>query len=274
MVALHARRSAASVAQWRSRRPSAPLVVVLTGTDLYRDVATDDSARATLLVADRLVVLNDLGVDALPASVRLKARVILQSCVGRRALPKTRRHLRALIVGHLRPEKSPQTVFDAARLLSGCDDIFLDHIGKALDPALGAAATTLMIECPRYRWLDGQPHAVARRRIQSAHVLVHPSRLEGGANVIVEAISSGTPVLASRIDGNVGLLGDGYDGYFPWGNAVALASLLRRIRDEPAMLACLQRQCDERAPRFDPAGESLALHELMTELLEPAQRFP
>ena len=247
---------------------------MLTGTDLYRDVATDDSARLSLIVADRLVVLNEVGVDALPASLRFKARVILQSCAGRRALAKTRRHLRALIVGHLRPEKSPQTVFDAARLLAGRADIFLDHIGTALDPALGAAASSLMIECPRYRWLGGLPHAVARRRIQSAHVLVHPSRLEGGANVIVEAIRSGTPVLASRIDGNVGLLGDRYDGYFPWGDAVALATLLRRIRDEPAMLACLKRQCDARAPRFEPACESQALRDLMTELLEPAKTFP
>ncbi len=268
MIALHARRSAASVAQWRSQRRSAPLVVVLTGTDLYRDVAGDASAQASLQAADRLIVLNQLGAAALPASLQPKARVVLQSCAARQTLPRTPQHLRALMVGHLRPEKSPQTYFDAARLLAGRPDIRLDHIGAALDPALGEQAMALMAEYPRYRWLGGLVHGVTRRRIQAAHVLVHPSRMEGGAHVVMEAVRSGTPVLASRIDGNVGLLGTRYDGYFPLGDAAVLATQLQRLRDEPTMLAHLQRQCDERGPLFDPTRESATLHALIGEMLE------
>ncbi|HSB99414.1 MAG TPA: glycosyltransferase, partial [Burkholderiaceae bacterium] len=105
------------------------------------------------------------------------------------------------------------------------------------------------------------------RRIQSAHVLVHPSRLEGGAHVVIEALRSGTPVLASRIDGNVGLLGERYDGYFPAGDAAALATLLQRVRDEPAMLAHLQDQATGRANLFDPARERSALRALVADLL-------
>ena len=217
MIALHARRSAASVARWRARRADAALIVALTGTDLYRDIAHDADAQASLRSADRLIVLNELGARALPANLQSKARVVLQSCAARKTLPKPRHHLRALMVGHLREEKSPTTFFDAARLLARRDDIWLDHVGAALDPALGALATALMAQCPRYRWLGGLPHAAARRRIQAAHVLVHASRIEGGAHVIIEAVRSGTPVLASRIDGNVGLLGESYDGYFPVG---------------------------------------------------------
>jgi putative glycosyltransferase (TIGR04348 family) len=267
MLALHARRSAASVAQWRALRPAAPLVVVLTGTDLYRDIADDAGAQASLRLADRLVVLNQLGAAALPDGLRPKARVVLQSCALRQTLPKTTHHLRALMVGHLRAEKSPQTYFDAARLLGGRPDILLDHIGAALDPALGVAATALVADHPRYRWLGGVAHGATRRRIQTAHVLVHASRMEGGANVVIEAVRCGTPVLASRIDGNVGLLGERYDGYFPAGDAHALAALLRRLRDEPAMLAHLQQQCDARAPLFDPAHECAALHALIGDVL-------
>jgi glycosyltransferase involved in cell wall biosynthesis len=183
--------------------------------------------------------------------------------------------LRALMVGHLRPEKSPQTWFDAARLLVGRPDILFDHIGAALDPALGVQAGSLMAEDPHYRWLGGVAHAATRKRIQAAHVLVHPSRMEGGAHVVIEAVRSGTPVLASRIDGNVGLLGTSYDGYFPLGDATALATLLQRLRDEPAMLPHLRRQCDERAPLFDPARESATLHALIGEMLEaPAPQTP
>ena len=272
MIALHARRSATSVARWRTARSLAPLVVVLTGTDLYRDIADDDAAQASLRSADRLVVLNELGTDALPAGLRPKARVILQGCAARRTLVKTRLHLRALAVGHLREEKSPRTYFDAARQLAGRGDIRLDHVGAALDPALGAEATALTATCPHYRWLGGLPHHAARRRIQSAHVLVHPSRLEGGAHVVIEAVRSGTPVLASHIDGNVGLLGARYDGYFPVGDASALATLLQRARDEPAMLAHLQEQVASRAALFEPARESAALHQLLADLV--ASRSP
>lgn len=267
MIALHARRSAASVAQWRARHASAPLFVVLTGTDLYRDIAGDASAQASLQSADRLIVLNQLGARALPQDLRSKARVVLQSCAGRQSQAKTSRHLRALMVGHLRAEKSPRTYFDAARLLAGRPDILLDHIGAALDPALGEEAASLMADCPHYRWLGGLAHAPTRRRIQAAHLLVHPSRMEGGAHVVIEAVRSGTPVLASRIDGNVGLLGADYEGYFPVDDPAALATRLQQLRDEPAMLEHLKQQCHARAALFDPAQESATLHALIGELL-------
>ena len=269
MIALHARRSAPSIALWHALRPGAPLAVVLTGTDLYRDIAGDAGAQASLQSADRLIVLNQLGAAALPAALRPKARVLLQSCEARQPMPKTGVHLRAIMVGHLRDEKAPQTYFDAARRLAHRADIRLDHVGAALDPALGAAATALARAGPGYRWLGAMPRGAARRRIQAAHVLVHPSRIEGGANVVIEAVRSGTPVLASRIDGNVGLLGDDYGGYFPLDDAAGLAALLQRARDEPALLAGLQAQCAVRAGLFDPKREGAALIALVAELRAP-----
>lgn len=268
MIALHARRSAASVAAWRAHHRRAPLIVTLTGTDLYRDIASDPSAQASLEAADRLIVLNELGARSLPRALRSKAWVILQSCAARRSQDKTSTHLRALMVGHLREEKSPRTYFEATRLLASREDILLDHVGAALDPQFGAEAAALMRTCPRYRWLDGLPHAQARRRIQAAHVLVHPSRMEGGAHVVIEAVRSGTAVLASRIDGNVGLLGEDYAGYFPVGGAASLAALLQRVRDEPAVLARLQDQCAARAALFDPLREASCLKGLVRELLD------
>jgi putative glycosyltransferase (TIGR04348 family) len=267
MIALHARRSAAAVAHWRRLRPCAPVALVLTGTDLYRDIDNDASARQSLASSDRLIVLNELGASSLPEALRDKAQVVLQSCASRQTLVKLGAHLRALMVGHLRPEKSPQTYFDAARRLADRADIHLDHGGAALDPTLGDQARALMATQPRYRWLGGLSRAQARRRIQQAHVLVHPSRMEGGDHVVIEAVRSGTPVVASHIDDNVGLLGPDYDCYFPVGDAAALATLLRRVRDEPAMLAALQQQCSARQARFDPQHESAALHTQVADLL-------
>jgi putative glycosyltransferase (TIGR04348 family) len=267
LIALHARRSADAVAAWRAAHPTRPLLLALTGTDLYRDIHADTRAQRSLVLADRLVVLNELGARQLPAEHRGKCRVVLQSCSARRTLPRTRRHLRALMVGHLREEKDPRTWFAAARLLARRGDILLDHIGNALDPALGAEAAALAAAQPHYRWLGGLPHTVVRGHIQRAHVLVHASRMEGGAHVVIEAMRSGTPVLASRIDGNLGLLGEGYPGVFEPGDAQGLAALLQRARDDAAMLPALQAWAVSRAPLFAPETESAALHGLVAQLL-------
>jgi putative glycosyltransferase (TIGR04348 family) len=259
MIALHARRSAASIDAWARNFPTRPLVVVLTGTDLYRDIGCDADAQRSLVQAHRLVVLQELGCAALPAPLRDKCEVCFQSAPARRSPPKTKRHLRALMVGHLREVKSPQTFFAAARELCGRTDLFFDHIGAPLEAEFGEQAAALARDCPQYRWLGPREHAETRERIARAHVLVHPSRLEGGAHVVLEAVVSGTPVLASRVDGNVGMLGPDYAGYFPWNDAAALASLLLRCRDEPAFLALLKAQCAERAALFLPQRERSTL---------------
>ena len=274
MLALHARRSAASIAAWAARAPHRPLAVVLTGTDLYRDLAFDPAAQRSLALADRLVVLHEGAPADVPAEHRAKCVVCFQSTRARRPLAKTDRHLRALMVGHLRDEKDPQTYFSAARKLLHRDDILLDHIGAPLDVALGRQAKALMRELPHYRWLGALPHEAVLRRIQRATVLVHPSAMEGGAHVVMEAVRSGTPVLASQISGNVGMLGADYRGYFAAGDASGLAIALQRLRGDAAMLQALRSQCDLRAPLFEPARERATLRHVIAELLENFRERP
>jgi putative glycosyltransferase (TIGR04348 family) len=275
MLALHARRSAPSAQAWAQAHPGSGLGLVLTGTDLYRDIEGDASAQRSLVLAQRLVVLQELGPQALPSAQQGKVRVIFQSTTARKTLIKSQRKLRAVMVGHLREEKSPQTLYQAARLLADRADIRIDHIGAALDPDLGEQARQTAAACPNYRWLGALDHEATRRRIQRAHLLIHCSRIEGGAHVLMEAICSGTPVLASRVDGNIGMLGADYAGYFPWGDAAALAKLLRRCRDEAqdsigstSILSRLQAQCRLRAPLFEPAAERAALLTLLKDLTQ------
>lgn len=164
MIALHARRSAEAVAAWSAAHPGRGLAVVLTGTDLYRDIQSDATAWRSLELARALVVLQEAAPRALPLSVRDKCRVIFQSTTARRMLAKSPHRLRLVMVGHLREEKSPETLFAAARLLEAHPDIFIDHIGEALDPALGQAARSTMENAPNYHWLGGLPHEAVRRR--------------------------------------------------------------------------------------------------------------
>jgi putative glycosyltransferase (TIGR04348 family) len=276
MLALHARRSADSIQAWAGAHPGRGLAVVLTGTDLYQDLSSDAQAQRSVQLAQRCVVLQELGAAALPPAQRAKARVVFQSTPALPPPPKDTERLRAVMVGHLRPVKSPQTLLEAARLLRDDAGIGIDHIGDGGDAALAEAASATARDCPRYRWLGALPHDETRERIRQAHVLVHTSALEGGAHVIMEAVRSGTPVLASRVPGNVGMLGADYAGYFPHGDAAALAGLLLECRagqlaKDPGgtLLARLDRQCALRAPLFDATAERAALLQLLHELDPP-----
>jgi glycosyltransferase involved in cell wall biosynthesis len=203
--------------------------------------------------------------------------VVYQSAPALPALAKPNDFLQAVMVGHLRQVKSPQTLFAAARLLRERGDIRITHIGGAEgEPELAAQAGATARECPAYRWLGGVPHEETLQHIRTAHVLVHTSAMEGGAHVILEAVRCGTPVLASRVPGNVGMLGEDFEGYFPHGDAAALARLLTACRqgqtaENPAdhLLERLGAQCALRAPLFDAGAERTALLNLLQEL-EPA----
>jgi putative glycosyltransferase (TIGR04348 family) len=266
MLALHARRSAPSIAAWALQRDKAALIVVLTGTDLYRDIHTDTHAQQSLDSAARLIVLQPLGVQELPQQHRAKTRVVLQSTTSRKTLHKTQRILRAVMVGHLRDEKSPQTLFAAAHLLRAREDIAIEHIGAGLDDALAQDAINTEAACACFHWARALKHSQTRAKIQRAHVLVHTSKMEGGAHVVMEAVCSGTPVIASDIAGNVGMLGEDYQGYFPVGDAQALAAMLERCKDEPQFLDILRSQCALRAPLFAPQAEASALLQVIQSL--------
>ncbi len=267
MVALHARRSAPAIHAWAEAHPNKALVVVLTGTDLYRDIQKDANAQRSLALATHLVVLQAAGLDALPAALRGKARVIYQSAASLIPAVKSDQRFKAVMVGHLRSEKDPLT-FIAASALAETQHLYFDQIGDGLDADLAGAAQAAALHNPRYRWLGGLPRAQTRQAIKRAHVLVNSSVMEGGAHVILEAVQSTTPVLASRISGNIGMLGADYQGYFDVGNAQQLGALLRRCADSPEFLALLQSQCQRRAGLFAPLEEKRLvlnlLHEIFT----------
>jgi len=267
LIALHARRSAAPLAAFHAAHPGRPALLVLTGTDLYRDIHEDDAARASLARANALVVLQARGLDELPADVRAKARVIYQSAP--RLHPARARPgmpLDIAMIGHLREEKDPRTFMEAARRVQ-VPGVRLLHVGAALDPALGDLARATAAATPAYRWLGALPHMATRRRLRRCHAMVIASRMEGGANVIIEAVTSGVPVLASCISGNIGMLGEDYAGYFAPGDAAALARLVERSVLDARFYARLRRQCAARARLFAPAAERAGLLDLVDNLL-------
>lgn len=269
VIALHARHSAPALAALRAARPALPTLLVLTGTDLYRDLGQDQAARHNVQAATALVVLQPAALQRLDPQARAKASVIYQSAPTLKPVNAQRphpRHFGVTMIGHLRPEKSPHTFMHAAALLTA-PAICLTHVGAALDPQLGQQAQATQQASPRYRWLGALPHAGTRQHLKRQRLMVIASAMEGGANVICEAVTSGVAVAASDIDGNRGMLGDDYGGYFPFGDAAALARLIERAAGDPAFYRQLQQQCAARAPLFAPAREKSLLLQLVDNLL-------
>jgi len=266
LLALHARRSHASVLEYRKHYPDSPLVVTLTGTDLYRDLPASREARASLRLADRVSVLQEDALRLLDPNTRKKARTVYQSAnpLIHHAPPKSR--FRVAVVGHLREEKDP---FRTALALSHLKrDLEVVQVGAALSPPMTKAAKQFMQRDRRYRWLGGRTHAQALGWIARSHLLVVSSVMEGGANVISEAARIGTPVLASRVSGNLGMLGRGYPGYFPLHDERELGRLIEKSIRSRTFLRSLKKALAARRRLFAPSAERVALAAVLREALE------
>ena len=263
LVALHARKSYPSIERFRRKRPDAPLVVALTGTDLYRDIRKFAEARRSLKIATRLAVLQQEGLRELGPALRRRTRVIYQSSDVRLPHTPVRSRFRVAVIGHLRGEKDPFRAVRALRHLDRAARVEIVQVGGALDPRSRAQARRWVKREPRYRWLGSVSHGAAMRWLASSHVLVVSSVMEGGANVVCEAARIGVPVLASRIPGNVGMLGRDYPGYFPVFDDAALARLIERCRKDTAFYLRVKRALWGRRALFAPSAERAALKRLL-----------
>lgn len=269
LIALHARRSFRSIERFRLRCPDAPRIVALTGTDLYHDIRSDSSARRALEWASRLVLLQPLGIRTLPRALRSKASVIYQSVAvsnGTRRLTKVRRTFRVCVLAHLRPVKDPFRAAEAARLLPVSSRVQIIQLGAALTPDMARAARAMESSNPRYRWLGDVPRGRALRMLARSRLLALTSRMEGGANVISEALAASVPIVSSRIDGSIGLLGPDYPGLFPPGDTRALAKLFARAETDVRFYATLLNRCDALKPLIHPDRERQSWKKLLREV--------
>jgi putative glycosyltransferase (TIGR04348 family) len=266
LVALHARRSHASIRNFRLVHPDKPIVVVLTGTDLYRDLSDSARAQSSLDLATRVVVLQPDGLRTLGARWRQKTRVIYQSALPPPPTRRRRGKFSVCVIANLRPEKDPFRTARASRLLSPDSRIEVLHIGRVLSDRLGELAARESERNPRYRWLGELSHSQTRRVLAGCRLLAITSRIEGSSNALSEALASSVPVLASRIPGLVGTLGEQYAGYYPPGDTSALARLLGRAECDPIFYSRLKAGCEQLAPLVDPAREIAAWDRLLEEL--------
>lgn len=270
LVALHARKSAVSIAKFSKTHPNKPVIVALTGTDLYQDLPDSKKANASLARATHVITLQPGALDVLDPSIRAKTTVIYQSA--KPIVPvidKAANCFQVCVLAHLRPVKDPLLAADAAAKLPPDSPVRIVHAGAAADDEIRdkiKAAMAAAAENPRYRWIGPIPHQEARLLIARSHILLLTSRLEGGANVLSEALALGVPILASRVAGVAGLLGEGYPGYFPPGDASGLAERLHQAQHDEVYYRRLQIACEKLAPMVAPERELQSWQQLLSSL--------
>lgn len=264
LVALHARKSAKSVLAYRAAYPQRRIILVLTGTDVYRDIRSSRLAQRAMQAADVLVTLQPEAAAELPASLRGKARAIIQSAPARRHVRRADGAFHVCVLGHLRAEKDPMRAAYAVRKLAPDLPVRIEHAGGILSPSYARATKAEMRRNARYRYAGELPRGKALALLASSDVLVQSSRMEGGANTVCEALACGTPVLASRIPGNTGILGRRYPGLYDLGDTDALAALIKRAATSPAFYRRLQHACEKLRYLVDPQRELRAWQTILS----------
>ncbi len=266
LVALHARRSARSIKQFSNRYPKKPLILSLTGTDLYGDIRHSSVAQESLQLATRLVALQPNAKSELNGRLKQKVRVIYQSVPPPKQSSQPKQGtFEVCVLGHLRAVKDPFRAAMAVRKLPSESRIQIVHIGKALTRAMEQRAKREIQRNSRYNWLGELSRAKALQRLAQSRLLVLSSKMEGGANVISEAVMLEVPVVASRIAGSIGLLGEDYPGYFPVGDTQSLSSMLLRAENDSGFYNSLHTHCQRLKPLFAPSAERQSWADLLSE---------
>lgn len=259
LIAMHAVKCAPVIPIYRRAFPRAPILLALTGTDIYPNPGTE--ALASMREADGLVALQEKALEKVPPDLRHKASVVIQSA----SPPASRTEKPAAatfdvcVVGHLREVKDPMLTARASRLVPAESRLRVRHAGGILEARFGVEVAAEQSANPRYEWLGELSPSEVADLLASSEVMAITSHSEGGARVVSEAVMAGTPVVSTRIDGVVGLLGEDYPGFFPVGGEAALAALLWRCESDPGFFAELTRAAEALRPRFHPKAEADSL---------------
>lgn len=267
LIALHAFRSHQSIASFKKTHPDKPIILIMTGTDLYRDMPLHPEVLQSMRIADAIVVLQSAALDLIPADLRKKLQVIYQSVKPIHRKPLLKRNFLVIVIGHLRPEKDPFCIVRSLAFTLPESKLRIMHLGNAMSPEMRQQALTYDKIVDRYQWLGELSRAKTLQILSRSHLMVISSIMEGGAHVVSEAIAIGVPVIASDIPGNRGLLGEHYPGYFPVGNERALAQLLQKAESNPSFYQSLERHIQARQKYVKPESELRSIKALAKRLL-------
>ena len=142
MIALHAWRSADSIRRFRELYPDRPLIVALSGTDIYDYIDRDPAPTLhSLACADRLVALQELARERAcrrDFGERFALSISRPRRCGESAAGSTR-GFDVAVIGHLREVKDPFRAAEAARRLPATSRHSHRASRRRRDAAMGRA---------------------------------------------------------------------------------------------------------------------------------------
>ncbi|MEW6729935.1 MAG: selenoneine biosynthesis selenosugar synthase SenB [Acidobacteriota bacterium] len=266
LLALHALHSYESIKLFHDRYPNRPLIVMLTGTDLYNYINIASQARRSLELATRLVVLQKRGLLAIPEHLREKTRVIYQSSHTIKRTTLSTEYFQVCVIGNLRQEKDPLRTALAVRKLPASSRVRVIHVGQALNDEMEKSILAEIADNPRYQWVGPLTHQETKKVLAASHLVSITSRMEGSSNVLCEALAASLPVIASYIPGLIGTLGEDYPGYFPVGDTDSLTKLIDRTETDASFYQKLQQHCAQLSFLVDPDNERRCWQQLLAEI--------
>lgn len=265
LIALHAVKSAKAVRAFHTDHPLAPIVIGLTGTDLYPSLAQTGVDPAVLAMASQIVVLQPDGIGQVPSALRDRTLAIFQSMPEIPAVSPRDDCFEVAFLAHIRPVKDPLLLADAMRCLPPRSRVRVTHAGEGRDPVLAARAAAASAASDRYDWLGPLPRPQALELLARSRLLAVTSTHEGGANVVTEALAARVPIVSSAISGSIGILGADYPGYFRPGDPHDLARLLAAAEDDDGgCYQALRERCAALRSLADPGRERAAWASVMT----------
>ncbi|YCM44811.1 glycosyltransferase [Verrucomicrobiaceae bacterium 227] len=264
LISLHAVKGAQAVVDYREVSPDGKVIVLMTGTDIYQFLpeGSIEGDRA-LEMADAVVVVFDRAIQSLDVRWREKAVVIPSSLAPVKVVAKPECPPFAIsVVGHLRPVKQSFLTIEAVARHPEWKDVEVWQIGESLDEQCTAEAREWEKRDSRYRWFGGLPREESLALCARSSLTVNSSILEGGANAVLEAMTMGVPVLANKIEGNLGLLGDDYPGYFEG----EMDEILSKVITGGVDLLAWKDHSSSRLPQFSREHEAACWLDLFGKL--------
>ena len=183
--------------------------------------------------------------------------------------------VRLLFVGRLANQKGLDYLVQALAQLPEQDRslVELELVGSGPEEELLRSMASQLGVAENIIFSGWVPRAEIVKHYQSADLFVLPSLDEGLPNVVLEAMASGNPILATNITGNRELVQPPLNGLLvPPADPAALSSALRKLIENAGMRAEMGRKSRELVGRYSWEQTASRYFELSERIIAPVRR--
>lgn len=260
-----------------ARRMNVPSIATIVGNDIKRYVFSPEKVavcRSALENADVVIGLSRDLVEMADAltPIEHKARIIYNSVqVTEPAwIPRHGSQFRIGCAGIFKYAKGLPYLFKAASLVASKHDVVVELVGTVRESerhAFGAMRERTGTESVVHL-REPLPHDGIPSWLRTLELFVLPSVTEGCPNILMEALASGVPCIATRTGAVEVLVENGFSGLvIPWGDSAALADAIMRLIADPGLAESMGKAARKRMAEFSPEIEKREWKEVYDSLV-------